>query len=257
MAATDANLEVSNRQIELVARETEIAKLKGDLTRLREQRRESEEKLRQTGLDNKSGREALKAERARANELERRLEKALATVADREEALERRERELARLRENSDKPADTAETAPVPETAETGNIGEDAAGRTALSPENGEVPAATAVLPGRQEALARLAAERKRLEERLTTLTRENRRLRTASLSAPEPAPAAEPRPGEMALREQIGNLAAEMVALTALIEGPDSPIDKAIAAPERVLPGGPPSLAERVRALREAVARR
>jgi predicted nucleic acid-binding Zn-ribbon protein len=254
MAATDANLEVSNRQIELVARETEIAKLKGDLTRLREQRRESEEKLRQTGIDNKSGREALKAERARANELERRLERALATVADREEALERRERELARLRENSDKPADTAETAPVPET---GNIGEAAAGRSALSPENGEVPAATAALPERQEALARLAAERKRLEERLTTLTRENRRLRTASLSAPEPAPAAAPRPGEMALREQIGNLAAEMVALTALIEGPDSPIDKALAAPEAALPGGPPSLAERVRALREAAARR
>ncbi|MGN6470538.1 MAG: hypothetical protein ACTHLC_13250 [Rhizobiaceae bacterium] len=58
-------------------------------------------------------------------------------------------------------------------------------------------------------------------------------------------------------MREQISNLAAEMVALTALIEGPDSPIDKALAEPETALPGAPPSLAERVRALREAAARR
>ena len=266
LAATDANLEVSNRQIELVARESEITKLSGDLARLKEQRRETEERLRQMTLDNKSGREALKTERARATELERRLEKALATVADREEALAKRERELAGLRDRPGKQAAAAGEAAREEAPETERPDE----KISEGQQSGEADAAADVPPDaaagaaapaeQQEALMRLAAERKRLEERLTTLTRENKRLRTASLSPQEAAASAGgalPGPGETALREQISNLAAEMVALTALIEGPDSPIDKALAEPETALPGAPPSLAERVRALREAAARR
>jgi chromosome segregation ATPase len=252
LAATDANLEVSNRQIELVARETEIAKLKGDLARLREQRREGEEKLRQSALDSKSGREALKTERARANDLERRLEKSLATLADREEMLERKERELAGSRASLGRQAVQAEEKAAPEAT---------AGSAALPRANETAPAEAGVSVEQQAALARLATERKRLEERLTTLTRENKRLRTASLPPQEQAPLPEGGGGETALRERISDLAAEMAALTALIEGPDSPIDKAIALPETEHPGGPagggtPSLAERIRALREAAAR-
>jgi DNA repair exonuclease SbcCD ATPase subunit len=261
LAATDANLEVSNRQIELVARETEVAKLKGDVTRLREQRREGEEKLRQVTLDNKSSREALKTERARATELERRLEKALAKVADHEEALRRRGEELERLRERRDKrtgPTEAVEKEGAGGRASTIEPADEADAGTAGS-RAGEVVEAAPV--GQQEALARLAVERKRLEERLTTLTRENKRLRTASLPPPGIGPVAEVRPaapGETALREQISQLAAEMVALTALIEGPGSPIDEALNAPEAHRPGGQqPSLAERVRALREAAAQR
>jgi predicted nucleic acid-binding Zn-ribbon protein len=249
LAATDANLEVSNRQIELVARETEVAKLKGDLARLREQRREGEEKLRQAALDNKSGRETLKTERARANDLERRLEKALATLADREEALERKEREFAGSRARQGRQAvQPAETAP------------EAAKPAASSQADDATPAGTAVSAEQREALARLATERKRLEERLTTLTRENRRLRSASLPPQEAAPLQEGGAGETALRERIIGLAAEMAALTALVEGPDSPIDRALAVPEAEHSGGPagtPSLAERIRVLREAAARR
>jgi chromosome segregation ATPase len=258
LAATDANLEVGNRQIELVARETEIAKLNGDVVRLREQRREGEEKLRQTTLDNNSGREALKTERARATELERRLEKALSSVADREEALERKDRELAALRARRARQAGQTEEAPAPEAGKEQGPGEaTVVVPAALLPVNGEALAGEAVPAGQQEALERLATERKRLEERLTTLTRENKRLRTASLPPQEVLPAPEQATGEAALRERISSLAAEMVALTALIEGPDSPIDKALAAPETERPGGLPSLADRVRALREAAARR
>jgi chromosome segregation ATPase len=241
LAATDASLEVSNRQIELAAREAEVAKLQDDVARFKEQRRAGEQKLRDMTLDNKSGREALKTERARSADLERRLEKTLATLADREEALARAERERVRLGEQGSKTT-APDEAPVAEVSDT----EDAAKATSSDAE------------AQQEALARLKADRKRLEERLTTLTRENKRLRTASLSPQALAPTREAGPGETALREQIGNLAAEMVALTALIEGPDSPIDKALAMPETEQAAGDvPSLAERVRALREAAARR
>jgi chromosome segregation ATPase len=239
LAATDASLEVSNRQIELAAREAEVARLKDDLARLKEQRREGEQKLREITLDNKSGREALKRERARAGDLERRLEKALAALADREEAAERRERELARLKESAGKMAQAGEA----RAFEASGPKDDAGGAPAGS-------------DTQEAALARLRAERKRLEERLTTLTRENKRLRTASLSPQATAP--EVAPGEPALREKISELAAEMVALTALIEGPGSPIDKALAMPEAARAAGDaPSLAERVRALREAAAQR
>jgi chromosome segregation ATPase len=241
LAATDASLEVSNRQIELAAREAEVAKLQDDIAELKEQRRVGEQKLRDMALDNKSGREALKTERARSTDLERRLEKALATIADRDEALARGERERARPGERANG------TATPGEAQETG-----------ASDMKDAAEASSAGSDGQQEALARLKADRKRLEERLTTLTRENKRLRTASLS-PQ-APVHEAGSGETALREKISNLAAEMVALTALIEGPGSPIEKALAMPEaegaeEATDG--PSLAERVRALREAAAGR
>ncbi|MDN5927763.1 MAG: hypothetical protein L0I29_11870 [Hyphomicrobiales bacterium] len=241
LAATDASLEVSNRQIELAAREAEVAKLHDDVARFKEQRRDSEQKAREITLDNKSGRAALKTERERAGELERRLEKALTTLADREEAIERREREIVRFGERRGKTA--GDEAPAPEIS-SGT--KDAVETSSAEPD------------AQQEALTRLKAERKRLEERLTTLTRENKRLRTASLSPQAPAPMHETTPGETALREKISSLAAEMVALTAMIEGPDSPIDKALAMPEAEhAAGDKPSLADRVRALREAAARR
>jgi chromosome segregation ATPase len=258
LAATDASLEVGSRKIELAAREAEVAKLKDDAARLKEQRRQGEDKLREITLDNRSGREALKTERGRAGDLERRLEKALAALADREEALGRRQREFARLRERSGKTAGREEAPARPEAAGSGDEKMIAAPAAAEPPAGGEALASPPA--ARQDALARLATERKRLEERLTTLTRENKRLRTASLVPPEPGPALprEAGPGEASLREKISSLAAEMVAMTALVEGPDSPIDKALALPETERTGeGPPSLAERVRALREAAVRR
>ena len=60
-------------------------------------------------------------------------------------------------------------------------------------------------------------------------------------------------------LREQINDLAAEVVSLTATLEGPDSPINKALAAvPAETSPSSGPhekitSLADRVRALQKA----
>ena len=60
-------------------------------------------------------------------------------------------------------------------------------------------------------------------------------------------------------LREQINDLAAEVVSLTATLEGPDSPINKALAAaPAEASPADGPhekitSLADRVRALQKA----
>ncbi len=96
-------------------------------------------------------------------------------------------------------------------------------------------------------------ADRERLENRLTTLARENRKLK-ADLAALRRS---QGQSGDdEALREQIGALAAQMVHLTSMLEGPGSPIAKALSSP--AAEGGQggtkkKSLADRVRELQKA----
>jgi hypothetical protein len=99
--------------------------------------------------------------------------------------------------------------------------------------------------------MARLSADRQRLEQRLTALARENRKLKT------ERAPGnGETAAGENArLREQMSELAAEVVHLTALLEGPQSPITKVLDNADGGGQGDAPSLADRIRALQRAAA--
>lgn len=96
-----------------------------------------------------------------------------------------------------------------------------------------------------------------RLEERLTKLTRENKKLRASLDNAAGAVATTAEDDGDASaeLRRQIGELAAEMVNLTAKLEGPGSPIHKALAGEASGTAGGDgePSLADRIRALRES----
>ncbi len=254
----EASLTASNRQIELVVRETEVDKLAGDVQVLRGQRKDTEKRIHDTAAEGKAAREALKAERKKAAELEKKLERMVATLSDREEKLDRRERELARLRDElkgnthsedelNDKLIEAqkekvkleAELADM--TLQMANLLNGAKG--------GDV----------EKAMARLGEDRDRLETRLTALVRENKKLKT-DLTAYERAKAedwSDERRGNALLREQINDLAAEVVSLTAALEGPASPINKVLAAPPSDPAEGPhekiTSLADRVRALQKA----
>ena len=95
----EAALATSSRQIELAAREADIERRTTEIGAFRAQRKDTESRLRQLNTDATSAQEALKAERKRASDLEKRVERIMATVADREEKLDRREKELARLRD--------------------------------------------------------------------------------------------------------------------------------------------------------------
>jgi chromosome segregation ATPase len=211
----DASFSSSSRQIELVARESELQKLASDISLLRGQRKEADRRNQEIAAESKAAREALKAETKKTAELDKKLERLLATLADREDRLDRREKELARLRE---KPK-----------------AEDNAPALRLVGKSDDV----------DKAIAKLDSDRERLEARLTVLARENKRLK-ADLGA---MAASSPTDGSSALREQMNELAAEVVHLTAKLEGPDSPIAKALAAPSDA-GSGDRSLADRVRAL-------
>ncbi|MBN9217214.1 MAG: hypothetical protein J0I79_04625 [Mesorhizobium sp.] len=240
----DASFASSSRQIELVARESELQKLASDIALLRGQRKEADRRQQEIAAESKAAREALKAEKKRGAELDKKVERLLATLADREDKLDRREKELVRLREKA--------------KAEDGGpalrlVGKSNQARPDEPAPNGEGRHPDAA--GRDDvdrAIAKLESDRERLETRLTALARENKRLK-ADLGAMAPSG---PMNGGAALREQMNELAAEVVHLTAKLEGPDSPIAKALAAPQDNRPdSGDRSLADRVRDLQKAAA--
>ncbi|MEI9431889.1 hypothetical protein [Mesorhizobium sp. Cs1299R1N3] len=231
----DASFASSSRQIELVARESELQKLSSDISLLRGQRKEADRRSQEIAAESKVARDALKAEKRRAAELDKKVERLLATLADREDKLDRREKELARLREKAKAEDGASALRLVGKPDEAG--GHDEAGK------RDDV----------DRAIARLDGERERLEARLTALARENKRLK-ADLGAA--ASSGLTNGNGAALREQMNELAAEVVHLTAKLEGPDSPIAKALAAPqENRSAGHDRSLADRVRALQKAEA--
>ena len=254
----EASLTASNRQIELVNRETDFDRVSGDVGALRTQRKDAEKRLRELAAESKAAQDALKAERKRAAELERKIERLGATVADREEKLDRREKEMARLREqgrsgtqgNDD--LDTrlleAQTDRMKLEAELADLQLQMS--TLLSgATGGDV----------EKAMDTLNRERARLEERMTVLVRENKKLKS-ELTAIERSKSddwSDERRDSAILREQINDLAAEVVNLTAMLDGPDSPIKHILSkADDAVRPEGAErivSLADRVRALQKA----
>ncbi|MER9403129.1 hypothetical protein NKI36_03610 [Mesorhizobium caraganae] len=227
----DASFSSSNRQIELVARESELEKFANDISVLRGQRKEAEKRHQEVVAESKATRDSLKAEKKRTADLEKKLERLLATLADREDKLDRREKELVRLRERLK--------------------GEAAGGAVAagLVGAQDDAPAGNNDV---DKVLAKLEGDRERLEARLTTLARENKRLKTELGGSETTRNGDDGRSTGDALREQMNTLAAEVVSLTAKLEGPDSPITKALAAPQEAR-SGTISLADRVRALQKA----
>ncbi|MER8907031.1 hypothetical protein NKH99_05020 [Mesorhizobium sp. M0854] len=231
----DASFSSSSRQIELVARESELQKLASDISLLRGQRKETDRRCQELAAESKVLRDALKAEKKRTGDLEKKVERLLASLADREDRLERREKELVRLRE---KPKGAERTLAVGLAGVPGSQVNVAA--------NGDI----------EKTTAKLDADRERLEARLTSLARENRRLKTdlAAVETPKSQAGDDTGSASAALREEMNDLAAQVVALTAKLDGPDSPIAQALAAPEDTRQGsGGRSLADRVRALQKA----
>lgn len=225
----DASFSSSSRQIELVARESELQKLADDISVLRGQRKEADRRQQEIAAESKAARDALKAEKKRTGELDKKIERLLATLADREDKLERREKEIARLREK----------------LKSGSV-ENASAVVRLVGAQGS-QADVAVKGDMAKTIAKLESDREQLEARLTALASENKRLKT-DLAA---YAVSESEAASAALREQMSDLAAQVVALTAKLDGPESPIAKVLAAPN---PGsGERSLADRVRALQKA----
>jgi chromosome segregation ATPase len=260
----EASFNANNRQIELVAREAEFERVAGDLNMMRTQRKDVERKLREATSENKQLQERLGSERAKIEELEAKVERMISTLSDREEKLDRREKELARLREQ-------AKAAASVENELNGKLSSSDAQRVKLEADLADLTLQmSTLLSGArggdvEKAMETLNADRARLEERLALLLRENKKLKS-DLTIYERDKSEDwdvQRRENALLREQINDLAAEVVRLTEALDGPGSAITEALAAelPRSGRPADagerPPSLADRVRALKEAAAAR
>lgn len=259
----EATFAASGRQIELVARESEIERLNDDLARVSKGRREFDRRLSDAENERRNAFDTLAAEKKRGTDLEGKVERMLSTLADREEKLERREKELARLRDQLKGLSGTedslgqklmdAQAEKFKLEAQVAELSQQLS--TMLSgARGGDV----------EKAVGKLSKDRERLEQRLSLLTRENKRLR-AELDAIERARTEEwsdERRSSALLREQINDLAAEVVNMTIMLEGKDSAAAKALAQPVADRPVDADgkvviSLADRVRALQKAAAAR
>ena len=218
----EASFNASSRQIDLVAQESKIEKLEEEASALREQHEAAQAGLRQMTAQAAELDQSVRAEKRRIVALERKLEKLTATLSDREEKLERRERDLERLRAKLGQASDSG-----------------------------------------RETAAKLAAEQDRavrLREELAVQARELKALRAVhekKLQAANGEGDGDAIESAL-LRERINDLAAEVVSLTARLEGPDSEIDRLLAAAPAggSSADGAPSLAERIRTLQKAAGR-
>lgn len=212
----EASMSSSARQIELVARESEINRLVSDISTLKGQRRSTDRISRDADGRIRAAEDNVTVERRRADELNGKVLQLLATLSDREERLERREREIVRLRER---------LRPM---------------LTAPSDEQYDL------------RLADLAAENVRLEAEIADLA--DRGEEDASTIRNGVANIADPQASNK-LRLHMADLAAQIVQMTATLEGPDSPLhrilDKSHAKSAKRDKQG--SLADRIRALQQA----
>lgn len=226
----ELSITASTLKIDLVARETEVERLNNTISALRTQRREAERLAREATAEKVELENALRLERTRVSDLQGRVERLLRDLSDRDQMLERREREMAHQQLSDSIPTASAAVAQI--------------GMTSGPAEEGK-----AHMLARQEAVID-SAEADELQQRIDTLadTWSRRRSRKGDKG----------RQDDEALREEISAIAARMVRLVAEREGPGSPIEQVLAQPLRELPGldsaaRPESLADRVATLRTA----
>ncbi len=225
--------DVDNLKIERTTRETEIENLKMRMQALRDER---EELRRDTKLLTKRAKDAeirLAQEEHKVLRVEDRLARAMAENVDKDSLLERKMKEIERLKQgvktaNSQVRAAAkvlkAANLPVPDFKEI-----------AMSEEPPEAPASAT--DGRDPEAA-LADE---LQHRHTALTERLLKAKAAT--------------NDKALREEIADIAAKMVVLTAAREGEKSPIPDLLRGKSGKGTGKGLTLAERVLAIDPSLA--
>lgn len=225
--------DVDNLKIERTTRETEIENLKMRVQALRDER---EELRRETKLLTKRAKDAeirLAQEEHKLLRLDDRLAREMADNVDKDALLERRAKEITRLKQgvksaNSQVRAAMkslrAANLPVPDFKEIAIVGDE--------------PAAAAAAIGAVAGTADLEDE---LRHRHTALTERLLKAKTAT--------------NDKALREEIADIAAKMIVLTAAREGEKSPIPDLLRAKSAKGPGKGLTLAERVLAIDPSLA--
>jgi DNA repair exonuclease SbcCD ATPase subunit len=218
------SIDVDDLKIDLATRETEVESLKSSVDALRDEKRRLDAALTESASNLKDRDYRLSRDAERIADLDRRLADAVARATDQEARLERRGAELERLKEKlaaatrelgearsrkASTDHDRLEAVGVPAGAGDGTM-------------NGhpiEVDAANGTAPNGGADLEDRHAISRRVEK-----------LRARHSALVEKLLAADDESGDPELREEIKDIAASMVSLTARREGMNSPLRRILA---------------------------
>lgn len=207
-------------KIDLAVRETEIESLKSTIAALKGERDQLRDELKAAEERARSAEFKADDSHTRVTSLKERLDDEVARNAEKDEALERRMRELEKLKEKLAEIARPAAKVAEPETQAEPVVEEEPAAE--------EAPATMTEPPIAEANGEDLIVDQVALSDQIRS---------DARAVADELAGPADPARDNQ-LREEIASIAARMVALTATKEGPESPLlavlEKAKAEPNR-----------------------
>lgn len=206
--------DADNLRIDLATRETEIESLKLRINTLRDERETLRQDLSAASLRAADVEQSHRQESDKSKRLEERLDREIAGNADKETAIGRHARDIARLKER-------LETA-----AKDSREASKALRAAGIAPPKKPVKtpklSAVSMIADTADNQTNAAEPERTVEDNIAQMTEEARNRATALtdrlLKARSPM-------HEEAIREEIATIAANMVALTALKEGDTSPI--------------------------------
>lgn len=224
--------ELENARIDLATLDARVETLKSQMEMLRDERKRlREENKAATDLAHDL-RNRLEREEQRSRTLDAKLAEAVATLSDREGALERREAEIARLKQGLNGHDRTKQVIGPP--ARTNAAAQDALDGTGNESED------DAMEPTAEREIVSTRTRGDAIARRIEALRNRHSAL-VETLNGTTPAK------DDTELREEISEIAAMMIELTATREGPSSPIFELLRSPESPKDGRHPiSLAER-----------
>lgn len=216
--------EADNFRIDLSTRDTEVENLKFRITALRDERDTLRNDLRLQTARAKDAETRLAQEEHRVQRLEDKLAREIADRADKEHALERRLAEIGRLREKLKAAnAEAREASRSLRDSTTARLGMKAAApRKKIAPEDVTVRNLPHTSTPRQARISEEAGDNTQIAE-----IAEETRNRATVLSERLQNDAGG---DDEAIRQELASIAANMVALTAAVEGPSSPIHKILS---------------------------
>ncbi len=266
---SDLQIDVDNRRIELVTKVAEQDQLNTRMRELNLTRKSLEEKLRLTAQEMREARETSRVEAKRIADFERKTERLVSQLSDRDDRLERREKELLRAKDSLK--ASTDEQTLIKRQVAALNQRNQELER-ALAKAIDQKPIEQVVAPinvvrpdSAETTMKKLADDKTRLMAMVRQLNQEKLEL-VEKLKAATNTNAARGNDDDR-LRSQVMDLTAKVVSLTAETEGAKSPIarllktaneDAGVTDPVVTLAAGseseqPESLANRIKALQKS----
>lgn len=221
------SIEIDNLRIDLAARNAEAENLKTRMTGLRDERDLAREEARAEGAKAREFELRLSRDETKLRQIEQRLSREIASGADKDSFLERRAAEIDRLKQK---------------LKDNNSELRDALKAARAAGANG------ATRKERKPAAAADIAAASKATDAAPGLSFEHERNRVSALS--ERLATVQSTAHDDALRDEIADIAASVVALTAAREGASSPIHAILDKAPAVEDGDRVSLAARAAAL-------